>query len=60
MSCKAHHWILDEPSGAPTVKGRCKRCRKVRHFATASNDSRTMREWNELHNQLDYVRRGVG
>ena len=34
-----HRWRLEEPNG-PTVKGRCKRCRRVRTFVTAELDGR--------------------
>lgn len=33
MTCKAHHYVLDEPSGHPQVEGRCKRCNKKRMFS---------------------------
>jgi hypothetical protein len=35
-----HHWILEAPSGLPTCRGECKKCRAVREdFRTSSDDT---------------------
>jgi hypothetical protein len=27
-----HHWLVESPTGEPTVRGKCRKCRAVRAF----------------------------
>ncbi len=27
-----HHWVIEEPTGAPTVRGKCKKCPATREW----------------------------
>jgi hypothetical protein len=46
---EAHWWVIESPSGAPTVKGTCKRCGLEKAFPTTGVDDWDNKGWQASH-----------
>ena len=43
LPCKHLHWIIDSPSGSPTVKAHCRDCPATRYYPASHDDRVNLR-----------------